>query len=61
MKKDADCVLAEVTKKKSDARKQLSLVSSLTKLRSVRDQITSHRGEKVSLEDRQAFNVNTGN
>lgn len=61
MKKDADCVLAEVTKKKSDARKQLSLVSSLTKLRSVRDQIATQRGERVSLEDRQAFNVTTGN
>ncbi|XP_018565312.1 programmed cell death protein 7-like [Anoplophora glabripennis] len=59
MQKDADCVLAEVTKKKSDARKQLSLVSSLTKLRSVRDQIAGQRGERVSLEDRQAFNVIT--
>lgn len=61
MKKDADCVLAEVTKKKSDARKQLSLISSLTKLRFVRDQIATQRGEKVSLEDRQAFNIITGN
>ncbi|KAJ8961955.1 hypothetical protein NQ314_005857 [Rhamnusium bicolor] len=57
MTKDADCVLAEVTKKKSDARRQLSLISSLTKLRSVRDQIATQRGEQVSLEDRQAFNV----
>ncbi|KAJ8917983.1 hypothetical protein NQ315_011436 [Exocentrus adspersus] len=59
MQKDADCVLAEVTKKKQDARKQLSLVSSLMKLRTVRDQIAKQRGEKVPLEDRQAFNVVT--
>nr|XP_023017291.1 programmed cell death protein 7-like [Leptinotarsa decemlineata] len=59
MKKDADCVLAEVTKKKSDARKQLALVAALTKLRSIRDQIATQRGEKRSLEDENAFNITT--
>ncbi|KAJ8981768.1 hypothetical protein NQ317_002362 [Molorchus minor] len=59
MQKDADCVLSEVTKKKSDARKQISLLSSLAKLRSVRDQMATQRGEKVSLEDRKAFNITT--
>lgn len=55
MKKDADCVLAEVTKKKSDARKQKSLISSLMKLRSVRENAALQRGEKTSLEDRSVF------
>jgi len=55
MKKDADCVLAEVTKKKSDARKSLTLISSLVKLRQVREHAAIQRGEKVSLEDRAAF------
>ncbi|GJQ73820.1 hypothetical protein Trydic_g18758 [Trypoxylus dichotomus] len=56
MQKDADCVLAEVTAKKSDARKQLSLISALIKLRNIRENLAIQRGEKVSLEDRSAFN-----
>lgn len=56
MQKDADCVLAEVTMKKSDARKQLSLISALIKLRNLRENRAVQRGEKVSLEDRSAFN-----
>lgn len=60
MTKDADCVLAEVTKKKSEARKQLALISALSKLRAVRDQIATQRGEKLSLEDRNAFNITLG-
>lgn len=56
MQKDADCVLAEVTMKKSDARKQLSLISGLIKLRNIRESQAIQRGEKVSLEDRSAFN-----
>ncbi|KAG5889362.1 hypothetical protein JTB14_009155 [Gonioctena quinquepunctata] len=59
MKKDADCVLAEVTRKKSDARKQSTLVSALTKLRSIRKQIATQRGEKYSLEDDNAFDITT--
>lgn len=55
MKKEADYVLAEVTKKKSDARKQLSLLSSLIKLRNIREHMAVQRGENVSLEDRKAF------
>nr|CAI5863678.1 unnamed protein product [Callosobruchus analis] len=55
MKKDADCVLAEVTKKKSDARKQLALIGALTKLRAVREQMALHRGEKISAEDTEVF------
>ncbi|RZC42296.1 hypothetical protein BDFB_004793 [Asbolus verrucosus] len=59
MKKDADCVLYEVTKKKSEARKQLSLISALVKLRTVRDNMATQRGEKPSLEDRKAFGLVT--
>lgn len=59
MKRDADCVLSEVTRKKSEARKQLSLISALVKLRSVREQFAAARGEKTITEDRQAFNIET--
>ncbi|CAH0551791.1 unnamed protein product [Brassicogethes aeneus] len=59
IKRDADCVLGEVTKKKSDARKQLSLITSLVKLRSVRESMAIQRGEKILLEDKQAFNITT--
>lgn len=60
MRKDADCVLYEVNKKKSDARKQLSLLSALMKLRSVREQAALQKGQVVSLEDRNAFASATG-
>lgn len=55
MKKEADSVLSEVTKKKSDARKQLSLLTSLIKLRNIREHMAVQRGENVSLEDANAF------
>ncbi|CAG9858037.1 unnamed protein product [Phyllotreta striolata] len=57
MQKDADCVLAEVTKKKSDARKQMALIGSLAKLRFIRHHMAVQRGEKPSLEDQNAFNI----
>lgn len=60
LKKDTDCILAEVTKKKSDARKHLNTLSSLVKLRAVRETAALGRGEKISLEDSNAFKVNTG-
>lgn len=59
MQKDADSVLSEVTKKKSEARKQLSLISALIKLRNVRENVATQRGEKALLEDRRAFNITT--
>lgn len=55
LKRDADCVLSEVTKKKTDARRQLALLSSLIKLREVREKAASSRGEKNSLEDSNTF------
>lgn len=61
MKKEADLVLGEVTKKKSDARKQLSLIASLIKLRSVREKTAQQKGENTSSEDRVVFNKLSGN
>lgn len=55
MKKEADLVLAEVTKKKSEARKELALLASLVKLRNIREHMAVQRGENVSLEDGKAF------
>lgn len=55
MKKEADSVLSEVTKKKSEARKELALLSALIKLRNIREHMAVQRGENVSLEDRKAF------
>lgn len=60
MKKDADCVLSEVNKKKSEARKQLALLNALSKLRTVRENTSIQRGENISLEDRNAFSRVTG-
>ncbi|XP_060522000.1 programmed cell death protein 7-like [Cylas formicarius] len=59
MQKEADLVLSEVTKKKSDARKQLSLIIGLVKLRTVRENVAIQRGERPSLEDKKAFNITT--
>lgn len=60
LKKDADCVLSEVTKKKSDARKQLSLLAALVKLHSVREKKVVDNGEMVNAEDAAAFKENIG-
>ena len=59
MQREADCVLSEVTKKKSDARKQLSLISALVKLRNVRETAAVARGDKTAPDDAQAFKTNT--
>ncbi|XP_019868680.1 programmed cell death protein 7 [Aethina tumida] len=58
-KRDADCVLSEVIKKKLEARKQLSLIAALIKLRNVRTNKAQQEGTKLSLEDKQAFNITT--
>lgn len=58
LKRDADCVLSEVTKKKSEARKQLQLLTALTKLRSVREKTAIANGERINLEDSNAFERN---
>lgn len=59
MNKDIDCNLSDVNKKKSDAKKNLSLIRALVKLRQIRETIHSQRGEKTSLEDKQAFATTT--
>lgn len=61
LKKDADCILSEVTKKKSDARKQLALLSALVKLRNVRQKTAEVNGQKLNYDDMEAFDKNTGN
>ncbi|XP_050295533.1 programmed cell death protein 7-like [Anthonomus grandis grandis] len=59
MQRDADLVLSEVTKKKQDARKQLSLLGALIKLRKVRETTTNQRESITSLENRRAFSLTT--
>lgn len=55
MRKDADLILSEVTKKKADARKLTNVISSLTKLRGARQHAAFQRGEHTLAEDRNAF------
>lgn len=55
MNKDIDVVLHEVNKKKSDARRHISLLTSLIKLRNARESMRVNRGEKVSAEDKRSF------
>ncbi|KAK9874671.1 hypothetical protein WA026_005492 [Henosepilachna vigintioctopunctata] len=59
MNKDIDCVLSEVNKKKLDAKKNLSLIRALIKLRNIRETVRVQRGEKTSLEDKHAFATTT--
>ncbi|XP_063245085.1 programmed cell death protein 7-like [Bacillus rossius redtenbacheri] len=50
LKVEADQVLSEVTRKKAEARRQLALLSSLSKLRQLRARTWATRGERVSAE-----------
>ncbi|XP_044756837.1 uncharacterized protein LOC123315266 [Coccinella septempunctata] len=59
MNKDVDCSLSDVNKKKADAKKNLALIRALVKLRQVRETMHTQRGEKTSLEDKQAFSLTT--
>lgn len=52
-------MLSEVTKKKSEARRHLSLIKALIKLRSVRERLRKDRGERLSIEDERAFLTTT--
>ncbi|XP_049824411.1 programmed cell death protein 7-like [Aethina tumida] len=58
-KRDADCILKEVIKKKLEARKQLCLITALIKLRNVRTNKAQQEGTKLTLEDKQGFNITT--
>lgn len=55
LKVEADAVLSDVTYKKSEARRQLAMLSALEKLRQLRTQVASTRGEHVSLELSECF------
>lgn len=59
LKRDADCILSEVNKKKSDARKQLALLQALIKLRNIRAQTASANGERINSEESELFIKNT--
>lgn len=59
MRKHADEVLSEVTKKKSDVRKQLNIIKSLVNLRQLRSNVAAQRGDKLNKEDEIAFKKTT--
>lgn len=54
-KGEADIILADTTRKKLDAKRNLALVQSLTKLRDVREKAALGRGEQTSAQDSYAF------
>jgi hypothetical protein len=60
LKHEADQVLSEVTRKKSEAQRQLNMLAALQKLRRVRAQIATHRGERVDAESGLRFVRVTG-
>lgn len=54
-KKDADCVLAEVRRFKLEARKQISLLTALIKLRSTREKLADGCGTTLIPEHKALF------
>lgn len=54
-KGEADIILTDTTRKKLDAKRNLALVQSLTKLRDVREKAALGRGEQTSAQDSYAF------
>nr|CAD7437827.1 unnamed protein product [Timema bartmani] len=55
LKVEADLVLLEVTRKKNEAKRQLSLLLSLLKLRQLRAKTWASRGQAVSFESGERF------
>lgn len=55
LKHEADQVLSEVTRKKSEAQRQINMLAALQKLRRVRAQMATHRGERVDAESGLRF------
>lgn len=51
MKKEADAVLSEVTRRQSDGRRQIALLEALQKLHQARIQTLEGRGSKLSAQD----------
>ncbi|XP_021913761.1 programmed cell death protein 7-like isoform X2 [Zootermopsis nevadensis] len=55
LKHEADQVLAEVTRKKSEAQRQINMLAALQKLRHIRAQIVTNRGQHVDAESGLRF------
>lgn len=55
LKYEADQVLSEVTRKKSEARRQINMLSALLKLRNIRNQTAVNRGQHVDAESGLRF------
>lgn len=51
LKKEADTVLAEVTHRQSEGKRQIALLESLQKLHQARIQAIEARGSKLSIEE----------
>lgn len=60
MKHEADQVLSEVTRKKSEAQRQINMLAALQKLRRIRAQITTNRGQHIDAESGLRFARVTG-
>jgi hypothetical protein len=60
LKHEADQVLSEVTRKKSEAQRQINMLAALQKLRRVRAQMATNRGEHVDAESGLRFVRVTG-
>ncbi|KAL1117821.1 hypothetical protein AAG570_004136 [Ranatra chinensis] len=56
IKREADLVLSEVTRKKSEAKRTMNLLNTLGKLRNARVQTMENRGERVSQLETASFN-----
>lgn len=55
LKHEADQVLAEVTRKKSEAQRQINMLAALQKLRRIRAQIATNRGQHMDTESGLRF------
>ncbi|XP_075218264.1 uncharacterized protein LOC142323042 isoform X2 [Lycorma delicatula] len=56
LKREADCVLADVTRKKSESKRQIALLSELLKLRQARVTALKATGKNISQQQTEAFN-----
>lgn len=56
LKKEADTILSDVTRKKAEARRQVALLSALVKLRQLRVKSAASRGQHISVEGGIRFN-----
>lgn len=54
LKREADAVLAEVTRRQSEGRRQVALLEALQKLHQARLQTSEVRGSRLSTEEKQS-------